>query len=129
MKLAFLNGFLDEEVYIEQPEGYVVRGYEDKVLRLKKAMYGLRQVFDDFKKEMAKEFEMTDIDLMSYYLGIERRSTSSKDVFTFAKDVTLFCNSQTSSQQGASSPSLPKWLQSLSLAGVRPCGARSSQKE
>ncbi|KAK2993848.1 hypothetical protein RJ640_027325 [Escallonia rubra] len=29
------------------------------------------KMFDDFKKEMAKEFEMTDIGLMSYYLGIE----------------------------------------------------------
>ncbi|KAK3002668.1 hypothetical protein RJ639_019974 [Escallonia herrerae] len=29
------------------------------------------KTFDDFKKEMAKEFEMTDIDLMSYYIGIE----------------------------------------------------------
>ncbi|KAK2996001.1 hypothetical protein RJ640_019468 [Escallonia rubra] len=29
------------------------------------------KMFDDFKKEMAKEFEMTDISLMSYYLGIE----------------------------------------------------------
>ncbi|KAK3003876.1 hypothetical protein RJ639_019216 [Escallonia herrerae] len=28
-------------------------------------------MFDDFKKEMTKEFEMTDIGLMSYYLGIE----------------------------------------------------------
>ncbi|KAK2976029.1 hypothetical protein RJ640_012069 [Escallonia rubra] len=28
-------------------------------------------MFDDFKKEMAKEFEMIDINLMSYYLGIE----------------------------------------------------------
>ncbi|KAK2994415.1 hypothetical protein RJ640_009642 [Escallonia rubra] len=28
-------------------------------------------MFDDFNKEMAKEFEMTDIGLMSYYLGIE----------------------------------------------------------
>ncbi|KAK3043198.1 hypothetical protein RJ639_001631 [Escallonia herrerae] len=29
------------------------------------------KMFDDFKKEMAKEFEMTDIGSMSYYLGIE----------------------------------------------------------
>ncbi|KAK4424682.1 hypothetical protein Salat_1661800 [Sesamum alatum] len=29
------------------------------------------KMFDDFKRAMAKEFEMTDIDLMSYYLGIE----------------------------------------------------------
>ena len=43
VKSAFLNGFLEEEVYIEQPLGYVVKGHKDKVLRLKKALYGLKQ--------------------------------------------------------------------------------------
>ncbi|KAH9671981.1 hypothetical protein KPL70_017541 [Citrus sinensis] len=43
VKSAFLNGFLEEEVYIEQPLGYVVIGHEDKVLRLKKALYELKQ--------------------------------------------------------------------------------------
>ena len=42
VKSTFLNGFLDEEVYIEQPIGYVVNGQEDKVLKLKKALYGLK---------------------------------------------------------------------------------------
>ena len=28
-------------------------------------------MFEDFKKAMTKEFEMTDIGLMAYYLGIE----------------------------------------------------------
>ena len=36
VKSAFLNGFLKEEVYIEQPKGYIVKGHEDKVLKLKK---------------------------------------------------------------------------------------------
>ncbi|KAH9750942.1 hypothetical protein KPL71_014085 [Citrus sinensis] len=40
---AFLNGFLEEEVYIEQPLGYMVKEHENKVLRLKKALYGLNQ--------------------------------------------------------------------------------------
>ncbi|KAH9745481.1 hypothetical protein KPL70_004087 [Citrus sinensis] len=125
VKSAFLNGFLEEEVYIEQPLGYVVKGHEDKVLRLKKALYGLKQaprawnsridkyfqekgftkcpyehalyvkekygdilivclylddliftgsnpsLFEEFKRVMIKEFEMTDIGLMAYYLGIE----------------------------------------------------------
>ena len=35
VKSAFLDGFLKEEVYIEQPLGYVVKKHEDKVLRLK----------------------------------------------------------------------------------------------
>ncbi|WVZ79341.1 LOW QUALITY PROTEIN: hypothetical protein U9M48_026932 [Paspalum notatum var. saurae] len=40
---AFLNGDLKEEVYVKQPPGYVVNGQEHRVLRLRKALYGLRQ--------------------------------------------------------------------------------------
>ncbi|KAL0544873.1 hypothetical protein IC582_020003 [Cucumis melo] len=126
VKSAFLNGYLEEEVYLEQPPGYSVKGQEDKVLKLKKTLYGLKQaprmwnsrinkyfldngylrcpyehslyikvnghgdilvvclyvddliftgncasMFEDLKNAMTQEFEMTDIGLMSYYLGIE----------------------------------------------------------
>lgn len=40
---AFLNGVLGEEIYLEQPEGYIVEGSEGKVLKLKKSLYGLSQ--------------------------------------------------------------------------------------
>ncbi|KAF0913864.1 hypothetical protein E2562_024939 [Oryza meyeriana var. granulata] len=43
VKSAFLNGELIEEVYVRQPPGFTVAGHEDKVLRLDKAHYGLRQ--------------------------------------------------------------------------------------
>ena len=43
VKSAFLNGFLEEEVYVEQPKGYVKKGHEEKVLKLRKALYGLKQ--------------------------------------------------------------------------------------
>jgi Reverse transcriptase (RNA-dependent DNA polymerase) len=43
VKLTFLNGVLEEEVYIEQPLGYMKLGKEHKVLRLKKVLYGLKQ--------------------------------------------------------------------------------------
>lgn len=42
VKSAFLNGFLKEEIFIEQPEGFKVAGEEHKVYKLKKALYGLK---------------------------------------------------------------------------------------
>src|SRR5688572_26034548 len=44
VKSAFLNGDLKEEVYVHQPPGFAIPGKEGKVLRLRKALYGLRQV-------------------------------------------------------------------------------------
>jgi Reverse transcriptase (RNA-dependent DNA polymerase) len=39
-----LNGVLEEEVYVEQPLGYMKPEKEHEVLRLKKILYGLKQV-------------------------------------------------------------------------------------
>ena len=43
VKSAFLHGYLEEAVFIEQPSGYIKIGSEDKVYKLKKALYGLKQ--------------------------------------------------------------------------------------
>ena len=43
VKTAFLNGDLEEEIYMDQPEGCVATGSEHKVCRLVKSLYGLKQ--------------------------------------------------------------------------------------
>jgi hypothetical protein len=43
VKTAFLYGELDEEIYMEQPDGYKVHGQENKVCRLIKYLYGLKE--------------------------------------------------------------------------------------
>ena len=55
VETAFLSGIIDQEIYIEQPDGYAVRGQESKVCQLKCSLYGLKQsprcwnqVFDTF---------------------------------------------------------------------------------
>jgi hypothetical protein len=124
VKTAFLNGNIEEEIYLEQPKGFEVHDRASHVCRLKKALYGLKQAprawyskincylqsigfiksdadpnlylltkggdililvlyVDDLfligaetlivacKQDLAKEFEMKDLGLMHYFLGLE----------------------------------------------------------
>ena len=43
VKKTFLNGDLEEEIYMLQPEGYITPGQENKVCKLNKSLYGLKQ--------------------------------------------------------------------------------------
>ena len=43
VKTTFLNGDLEEEIYMDQPEGFVESGQESKVCKLTKSLYGLKQ--------------------------------------------------------------------------------------
>jgi hypothetical protein len=43
VKTMFLNGFVEEEVYIEKPEGFETFDRESHVCRLKRELYGMKQ--------------------------------------------------------------------------------------
>ena len=42
VKNAFLNGFIEEEMYIEQPEGFETFDRDSHVCRLKRELYGMK---------------------------------------------------------------------------------------
>lgn len=54
IKTAFLNAHLDEELYMEQPEHFIIPGKERMVYRLLKAIYGLKQASKAWRKFIAK---------------------------------------------------------------------------
>jgi hypothetical protein len=136
IKSAFLNSELNEEVYVVQPLGFVKKGEEHKVYKLKKALYGLRQTprvwnvkldttlkglgfsqsplehglyarvvgdtrllvsvyvddlivigncskeINSFKAHMQAEFRMSDLDPLSFYLGIEVHQSKGKIILS-----------------------------------------------
>ena len=43
MKTTFIHGYLEEEIYVKWPEGFIIKGKEELVCRLKKYLYGLKQ--------------------------------------------------------------------------------------
>nr|GEU68209.1 retrovirus-related Pol polyprotein from transposon TNT 1-94 [Tanacetum cinerariifolium] len=65
VKKAFLYGPLKEEVYVNQPDGFVDPYHPDKLYRLKKALYGLKQA------PRACKFEMSMMRRLKFFLGIQ----------------------------------------------------------
>ncbi|KAJ9557005.1 hypothetical protein OSB04_011619 [Centaurea solstitialis] len=68
VKTAFLNGYLNEEIYLEQPEGFVMPRQENKVCRLIKSLYGLKQA----PKQWHERFDTTVTNFGFRHNGADR---------------------------------------------------------
>ena len=91
VKTAFLNGDLDEEIYMEQPEGFDVPGQEKKVCRLVKSLYGLKQApmqwhekFDSVM--MTNGFKINECDKCVYVKNTERGFVI---IFLYVDDILI----------------------------------------
>ena len=67
VKIAFLNDFITEEIYIEQPPGFQNFNFPNHVFKLKKVLYGLKQTprvwYERLSKFLSKnDFKMGKFD-------------------------------------------------------------------
>lgn len=82
VKYAFLNGVLEEEVYIEQLDGFALSEDNDMVCRLHKALYGLKQATREL-------YECLHSHLVK--IGFERTSEDSNIYLKSEGDQILVC--------------------------------------
>ncbi|GJT03838.1 zinc finger, CCHC-type containing protein [Tanacetum coccineum] len=89
MKTTFLNGELEEEVYMNQPHGFIMLGNENKLCKLIKSLYGLKQapkklhqkfdeVVDLTKEFLSLRFFMKDMGKADVILGIRIKHESNE---------------------------------------------------
>ena len=72
VKTTFLNGEFDEEIYIDQPNGFILKGEELKVCKLLKSLYGLKQTPKQWDEKFATTltsvgFAINEADSCVYY--------------------------------------------------------------
>ncbi|GJU57811.1 putative ribonuclease H-like domain-containing protein [Tanacetum coccineum] len=77
VKSAFSYGTTDEEVYVSQPQGFVVPKFPKKVYKVVKALYGLHQAprawswCDEFEALMKSRFQISSMGKLTLFLGLQ----------------------------------------------------------
>lgn len=94
VKTAFLNGYLEEDVYMRQPEGFVLKSTENKVCKLKKAVYGLKQSSRAWNKRVDEVLLEIDYSKSKYEpcLYIKKCHESITVVALYVDDFFIFGN-------------------------------------
>ena len=80
VKSTFLNGILEEEVYIEQPERFVDEKNKDMVCKLHKALYGLKQAPRAWYERLQKYLVNTRFERTNDYKNLYKKKKKGKDI-------------------------------------------------
>nr|GEZ37409.1 hypothetical protein [Tanacetum cinerariifolium] len=142
VKTMFLNRYLNEEVYMEQSGGFVNPKYPNRVCKLKRSIYGLKQasripMLQSVKTYLGKCFAMKDLGEAEYILGIKIYRDRSKRLIGLCQSAYIekilkrYCmeNSKRGSipmqkklklskSQGASTPAELKRMQNVPYASA-----------
>ena len=104
VKAAFVNGEIKKEIYMQQPQGFVVKGQEHKVCKLKRSIYGLNQssrqwnlksyqAIVSYGFRMVEEYHCVYIkrskdgfEILSLYMDDILLATNSKEFIKIVKD-------------------------------------------
>jgi len=96
VKTAFLNGDLDEDIYMKQPPGFEDQEYPDWVWKLLKAIYGLKQsgrqwnkTLDEFLRKEGFSFVRSEAD---YSLYVLRKDDKVIWLLVYVDDMLLASN-------------------------------------
>nr|GEY30150.1 retrotransposon protein, putative, Ty1-copia subclass [Tanacetum cinerariifolium] len=87
IKTAFLNGRLDEDIYIEQPEGYVDPKYPNRVCKLQRSIYGLKQASRQWNKRFDEEIKKFGFIQNRNEPCVYRKASGSDVVFLILYDL------------------------------------------
>ncbi len=97
IKSAFLHGKLEDEIYMEQPIGFVTAGKEHLVCQLQKALYGLKQAshawnlqFHRVLTELSFTWTYSDAGVYVYHL---QEGDNSLFIILYIDDITILGNS------------------------------------
>ncbi len=96
VKIAFLNGKLEKEIYMEQPQGFVHQGDEHLVCKLHKSLYGLKQSPRAWNQKLnaflkSIEFMKSEADPSVY---VARVGDVKFFIVVYVDDLILVCNDQ-----------------------------------
>ncbi|GJR21226.1 retrotransposon protein, putative, ty1-copia subclass [Tanacetum coccineum] len=94
VKTAFLNGRLDEDIYMEQPEGYVNPKYPNRVCKLQRSIYGLKQASRQWNKRFDEEIKKFGFTQNRDEPCVYRKASGSNVVFLilYVDDILIMGN-------------------------------------
>ena len=94
---AFLNGELEDLIFMKQPEGFVNQDEPNKVCKLKKTLYGLKQsarcwnqLIDEYLK--SSKYNQSEADPCVYYRNEQSGGKDSIMIFIVYVDDTIICS-------------------------------------